>query len=391
MRACLPGRLAILLAAVTGLGLAANRVDAQRERPAIPASPRADLTEALSPNEWQRVDRGITRALEWLASNQRPDGSFPARPQGQPAITSLGVLAFLSAGHQPGRGQHGERIDRAVDFVLECQQPGGLFSYVEPEVFHVHQGASHAAAYNHAIAGLMLCEVYGQVAPQRSARIEKAVEQALKVTLRLQSDPPKTDRLDVGGWRYLREFSGSSSDLSVTGWQLMFLRSARNAQFDVPERNIGAAVNYVESLFQPDEEGFYYGHIGSNDRYTSRGMMGVGVLSLALAGKHNTPMARSVGDALLRIPFDRYGATNHQYDRFHYSAYYCSNAMAQLGGDHWKEFFPVLATTLLDAQSPDGCWVSESGEDYIYGSAYPTALSVLTLTPAHQLLPIYQR
>jgi hypothetical protein len=27
----------------------------------------------------------------------------------------------------------------------------------------------------------------------------------------------------------------------------------------------------------------------------------------------------------------------------------------------------------------------------MYGSCYPTALSVLALTPAYQLLPIYQR
>jgi hypothetical protein len=65
--------------------------------------------------------------------------------------------------------------------------------------------------------------------------------------------------------------------------------------------------------------------------------------------------------------------------------------MAQLGGHYWRQSFPTLAKTLLDAQSPDGSWLAESGEDGIYGSAYPTALSVLTLTPAYQLLPIYQR
>ena len=46
--------------------------------------------------------------------------------------------------------------------------------------------------------------------------------------------------------------------------------------------------------------------------------------------------------------------------------------MAQLGGHYWQQFFPPLAKTLLDAQSPDGCWLAESGEDGIYGSAYPT-------------------
>jgi hypothetical protein len=266
-----------------------------------------------------------------------------------------------------------------------------LFSYLVPENRHVHQGASHTATYNHAIAGLMLCEVYGQVSHERSTRIEKAIRAALKLTVQRQQEP-KAIPDDRGGWRYWHRISTtSSSDLSVTGWQLMFLRSARNAEFDVPEVVVRAAVGYVESLFQPAEGEFYYGHISGNDRYASRGMMGVGALSLALAGKHDTQMARRVGDWLLARPFDKYGATNHHYDRFHYSAYYCSNAMAQLGGEHWRKFFPTLANTLLAAQSPDGSWLAESGEDAMYGSAYPTALSVLTLTPAYQLLPIYQR
>jgi hypothetical protein len=349
------------------------------------------LSDALSKDEWARVDVSVERALKWLSEQQERDGAFPTRPEGQPAITSLCVMAFLSAGHQPDDGQYGERLNRAIDFVIDCQQPDGLFSYLEPEDRHVHQGASHAATYNHAIAGLMLCEAYGQVSRERSLKIEQAVNKALLVTGAHQRSP-KAIAEDEGGWRYLyRIGTTSSSDLSVTGWQLMFLRSAKNAQFKVEDKVIADAVKYVESLYQPAEGEFYYGHISGNDRYASRGMMGVGALSLALAGKHNTVMARRVGDWLLENPFDSYGSTNHHYDRFHYSAYYCSNAMAQLGGRYWRQFFPTLSRTLLDAQSPEGAWLAESGEDRMYGSAYPTALSVLTLTPAYQLLPIYQR
>jgi hypothetical protein len=352
------------------------------------------LTEALTASEWERVDRAVERALAWLATQQQADGSFPTRDVGQPAITSLCVMAFLSAGHQPGEGRYGERLNRAIDFVLDCQQSDGLLSYVAPEAAHVHQGASHTATYNHPIAGLMLTEAYGQVSRERSARIEQAVKTALQVTALHQKTPQKVDPRDVGGWRYLRSIGGSRSDMSVTGWQLMFLRSAKNAQFEIPEDVVAAAVKYVESLFQPDQGAFFYGHIGGNDRYASRGTMGVGALSLALAGKHQTEMARRVGEWLLDNPFDVYGATNHRYDRFHYSAYYCSNAMAQLGGEYWRKFFPTLANTLMDAQSPEGFWayeINSQGEDTQYGPCYPTALSVLTLTPAYQLLPIYQR
>jgi hypothetical protein len=151
------------------------------------------------------------------------------------------------------------------------------------------------------------------------------------------------------------------------------------------------AVKYIERCFDERQGGFVYGLIG-NDRHISRGTMGVGALSLALGGKHQTAMARRVGDWLIEHPFDTYGQVMQTEDRFHYSAYYCSHAMAQLGGEYWKRFFPVLAKTLVDAQAADGSWESEIGrDDGQYGTAYPTALSVLTLTPAYQMLPIYQR
>jgi hypothetical protein len=384
----------VLLASLWLVNVAANRpAIAQSVRSSTAADSRSDLSDALSSGEWNRVDQAIERALNWLSQQQNPDGSFPTLDSGQPAITSLCVLAFLSSGEQPGVGPHGERMNRAIDFVLSCQHESGLFSYTSPQPQHVHQGASHTATYNHAIAGLMLTEVYGQVSRDRSTRIERAVNQALRFTGGLQVEPAKRNSIDEGGWRYLRRpgsFTPSDSDLSVTGWHLMFLRSAKNAQFDVPDKMVSDAVKYVERCFDADQGGFVYGLVGV-DRYVSRGTMGVGALSLSLGGKHQTQMARQVGDWLLAHPFDVYGQATNIHDRFHYSAYYCSNALAQLGGQYWRGGFPILAKTLIDNQSPDGSWVTESGEDRMYGSAYPTALSVLTLTPGYQLLPIYQR
>jgi hypothetical protein len=115
------------------------------------APPQTELADALPAADWQRVDNGVVRALAWLAANQETEGAFPTRPEGQPAVSSLCVLGFLSAGHQPGQGKYGELMNRAIDFVLECQTPSRLLSCLEAEAFHVHQGASHAATFNYAI------------------------------------------------------------------------------------------------------------------------------------------------------------------------------------------------------------------------------------------------
>jgi hypothetical protein len=79
-------------------------------------------------------------------------------------------------------------------------------------------------------------------------------------------------------------------------------------------------------------------------------------------------------------------------DRFFYSAYYTSQAAAQLGGRYWEGIFPPVAAAVLSGQSADGSWPAEVGHrDMMFGNAYSSALAVLTLTPAYQLLPVYQR
>src|SRR6266576_2901686 len=68
------------------------------------AKPDADDSppNVLSPEEWQRVDSAVRRGLTWLASQQQDDGAFPTLEMGQPAVTSLCAMAFVSHGHAPG-------------------------------------------------------------------------------------------------------------------------------------------------------------------------------------------------------------------------------------------------------------------------------------------------
>jgi hypothetical protein len=285
---------------------------------------------------------------------------------------------------------------RAIDYVLKSQHPDGLLNYGSVGPIFVEQGPSHTATYNHAIAGLMLSEVYGSAKGEQEARIKQTIEKAIQFTIRIQGEPEKRAKRDVGGWRYVTDFyqarpRSATSDLSVTGWHLMFLRSAKNAGFNVPDNAVISALQYVTNCFEANEGLFYYG-LDASDRYSSRGMVGAGILSLSLGGRHQTEIARRAGDWLLAHPFSIYGQTvGGRGDRFHYSAYYCSQAMAQLGGTYWKGFFPPLVKCFLQNQSIDGAWGAEAGGDQIFGRTYSTALAVLTLTPPFQLLPIYQR
>ena len=154
----------------------------------------------------------------------------------------------------------------------------------------------------------------------------------------------------------------------------------------------------VRRLWNPLDGSFAYRNYGdweSHENITSRGLTGAGILSLALSGLHQTPMALAAGDWLLAHPFRYYGELVTPRDNFFYSAYYCSQAMAQLGGRYWDRFFPSLVSVLLSNQSSDGSWHARAGwsggHEAMFGDAYTTSLAILSLTPPYQLLPVYQR
>jgi hypothetical protein len=285
-------------------------------------------------------------------------------------------------------------LNQAIDFVLSCQKPDGLLCFQEPEEQWMRKMASHTATYNHAIAGLMLGEVYGHVSGARAKAVKKGIQNALQYTRSIQTRT-KDNPFDNGGWRYLRVKPGEpDSDLSVTAWQLMFYRSAKNAEFAVPQQYVEEALGYVRKCWDPREGTFAYARLNNDEFWTSggRAMTGAGILSLSLGGQHQTQIAKEAGEWLLARPYRRFGEAMGGNDRYFYSCYYCSQAAMQLGGRYWAGIFPPLAETLLRSQKPDGSWPMEATSgDAIFGNCYTTAMSILALTPPYQLLPVYQK
>ena len=152
----------------------------------------------------------------------------------------------------------------------------------------------------------------------------------------------------------------------------------------MPREFADEAVAYVQRCWDPQRGAFAYTRMPDGTYYEgSRGMMGAGILSLSLAGQHDTAIARTAGDWLLAHPYRSFGQAIGENDRFFYSAYYCSQAAAQLGGRYWEGIFPPLVEAMLGGQSHDGSWPAEPNHgDAIYGNSYTTAMAVLALTPA---------
>ena len=342
--------------------------------------------DVLTQDQWRALDTSLDRAVRWLAAHQQDDGSFAGPDTAQPAITSFAVLALLSDGHLPGQGPYGEQIDKAIDFVLSCQKGDGLFCELVPEPQQLSKAASHTAMYNHGIAGVMLCEVYGMAGRGAAGRLTQAIESGLAFTATMQ-DRALGVPGDTGAWRYLRS-PPQQADLSVTSWHLMFYRSARNAGFDVTSERIDRAIRYVLACFEVSDHRFlYYTDHGRR----SRAMTGAGILALTHGGQFDHEMARQAGNWLLAHPYRDYSTTFDSDTWFHYGLFYAVPAMYMLGGRHWEQFFPTTVNTMLRHQNRDGSWPPEPGDNAEYGNIYSTALVITALNTPNQLLPIMQR
>ena len=358
--------------------------------------PRSNDT--LKPEQWTKLDASVKRGLAWLKTQQGADGSFASIDYGQPAVTSFCVLAFLAQGESPANGEYQQELTEAISFIANQQKPNGLLSTIAPKSTPIPRNVDFktlgvASVYNHAISALALTEAYGQCTSDQAEKLKPVIEKAIQATLEMQRWNKKKD--DQGGWRYLTPRPSGDSDLSLTGWQLMFLRSAKNAGFDVPEESIESAIKYVKRCFLHDKDRNVFGYLVNNRSRCTRAMAGAGLLALAHAGNHGSEESVASSELILRSDFTQYNGgrlfkDSTEPDRYHYAAFLCTQAMYQSGSEYFKQFFPSLVDVLLANQQKDGAWPPER-IDWKMGSCYSTSLCILSLSAPNQMLPIFQR
>lgn len=326
------------------------------------------------------VDDALGRATQYLLKQQDEQGAiWEQKPhmRNQTALTSLAILALTAQGHQPGDPTpEGQAVRKALAYVLrpDAQEPDGYFG-----------NKDGSRMYGHGITTLMLAEMLGMgVDAQQDELIRKKCRGAIELILRAQKIP-KSD-LNRGGWRYTPETP--DSDLSVTVWQTMALRAARNAGMDVPKEAIDDAVRYIKRLYEPESEkpgqvrggGFGYQGRGRELSTTAEGL-----LALQVCGEYEAEEVLGASERLLREgikPKERW---------FFYLTYYYAQGMYQRGGKYAEEGRRVTAEVLLPLQAREGWWDGLDGSEKQGGKIYSTALAVLSLAVKHHFLPIYQR
>ena len=315
------------------------------------------------------IDASINRAIVWLAEEQLPSGAWRSDNYGEStAATSLAIMSFMAAGHVPEEGPYGRQISRGIAWVLSEQQANGLL---------VGKKRSHGPMYSHGIATLMLAEVSGMVSGDQADSCQRALERAVKLIVDAQNHPKGAQH--DGGWRY--QPTSGDADLSVTAWQLLALRAAKDIGCDIPSRNIDRAIAYIKRLRV--ERGGGFGYMAGHGATVTRS--GCGIVALEVCGEHRTEETMAAARLILSRPLTQ------QEHYFYYGAYYCTVGMYKVGGEEWQTARPILYDTILNLQHPAGYWRPMQGSERGAGHVYATSMAILALAIEYGYLPIYQR
>lgn len=342
--------------------------------------PRSTVPEPESAFQKDQVDVAIDRGVAYLISKQRDDGAIIDKGY-DTTMTALGIMALASVGIQPtDPTPEGLAMQRALAFVLQEDR-------IDDQGYFGSKDRSRM--YGHGIITLMLTEMLGMGSSSEQDRlIHDRCQKAIDVILSSQKESKPIHHR--GGWRYYP--NAKDSDLSVTVWQLMALRSAKNDGLQVPANAIHDAVDYLKRSYAspldrngfPDKKasGFTYETNQNSPTFT---MTAAGLLAMQVCGEYESPLVHGAADWLLEHP-------PKWKERFcSYGTYYYAQGMYQRGGEHADSARQLVQEMMLKHQAADGSWIAENGSERDHGAVYTTSLSILSLSVKYHFLPIYQK
>ncbi len=351
----------------------------------VDANPYGDLG-SREPTYRQRIlgtsggptlqsEKAVDHGLKWLALHQLPDGSWnfdfarcPAcnglcRNSGAisstTGATGLALLCFLGRGNTHRSGEYHEVVNKGIYYLqrrLQVTERGG----------DLREGTMYAQG----IATLALCEARIM---SGDTSLDRYAQSTLDFIMYSQ-DP------NGGGWRY---DPGQPGDTTVTGWQIMALKSGRAADLRVPSSVIYHANKFFD--YVQSEQGAYYGYLASGKEPTCTA---VGLMSRMLLGwrrdrpelyrgvRYLTGLGPSKGDM--------------------YFNYYTTAVLHHLGGDDWLLWNQKMRQYLIDTQSQsgheNGSWYFEDAHESgpQGGRLYNTCMALMTLEVYYRFLPLYQ-
>ncbi|MFM8804944.1 MAG: prenyltransferase/squalene oxidase repeat-containing protein, partial [Planctomycetia bacterium] len=136
----------------------------------------------------EKVDRVVSKGLDWLVARQSRRGSWVANENRYPtAMTALAGTALLMEGSTTTQGRYAEPIRQAVDYLVSRSRPNGLIG--DPK-------NDDRYTYGHGFSMLFLSQVLGEEEDERRREeLVRVLDKAVEFSGRAQT----TD----GGWGYV--------------------------------------------------------------------------------------------------------------------------------------------------------------------------------------------
>jgi hypothetical protein len=336
----------------------------------------------------------LARGLDWLARNQGSEGNWGSSDLG---LVSMGALAFMSAGHAPGRGKYGAELSKALDYVVSRSKPSGLLNIANPQ----------RDMYNHGLATFVLGQAHG-ITTTRDRKLNRALDSALKLIANTQCED--------GGWDYVAHRQRNGHDLSLAVMQAKALRSAVDTGLEVPPEVIDLAIRSVREHYAPKNGRnlpeseqqklpgqFTYSKGGGGGTIA---MAAAGVVCLQEFGQYDDWRIQKsmevVSASIDQLPRGRGRDGTMPFDA--YTLYYVGQALYQVGGEPWDQGYPrlrdyLVASQVWDDKSPsnNGMWRDQGppgrgggrlgGRE---GELYGTSVGCFILAIPNRYLPILQ-
>lgn len=355
---------------------------------------------ALAGGGTEASEAAVEAGLAWLAAHQWEDGSWRFDLEACPnclgncrdsgyfrsstASTGLALLCFLGAGYTHQDGPYQEEVKRGLYYLSEAMaitshggdlrdrfmsneagRDPGILAAVES----IRGGGDNM--YSHGIATLALTEGYGMT---RDSELKGPAQEAVNFIVSAQYED--------GGWRYSPQFeTPSRGDTTVSGWQVMALKSATLSGLKVPYETWLKIEGFLDTVQR--EDGQYRYRVG--DKPTTSNTA-IGLLCRMVTGwPLSRPHLRKGVAKLGTEPPDR----NHMYFN-----YYASLVLHHAGGRGWTKWNPKMREYLVESQArrghERGSWYFPEAHSTQGGRLYTTAMAIMTLEVYYRYMPLYR-
>jgi hypothetical protein len=319
-----------------------------------------------------RSERAVEWGLRWLMAHQRDDGSWnfdhhksvcrgqcrnPGTEASTTAATAIALLPFLGAGYTHVEGEYREVVGRGIYYLVKRTR-------VTPHGSDLQEGTMYAQG----LSTIALCEAYAMT---QDPALKDLAQGAIRFIVYAQD--PKG-----GGWRYM---PGQPGDTTVTGWQLMGLKSGQMADLEVPSPTLYLVQRFLGSV--QSEGGARYGYLDPQPRNTTTA---IGLLLRMYTGWRRDHPGLQKGVAYL----SQWGPSD---DNMYYN-YYATQVMHHWEGAEWENWNRKMRDHLIATQATSsheaGSWYFSGGQGNVGGRLYNTAMAVMTLEVYYRYMPLYR-